>query len=47
MKIYRKIRTVFLNLNNKIIRGINFSKTRKKFVKVLVTTIRLTDRSNT
>lgn len=43
MKIYRKIRTVLLNFNNKMIRGINFGERSKKFLKLQVSTIRLND----
>lgn len=47
MKNYRKISSVFLNFNSKIIRAKNFGKTRKKFLKDQVSTIRLNDRSQT
>ena len=42
-----KIRTVFLNFNDTIIRGINFDKSSKKFVEVPFSTIHLNDSSNT
>ena len=45
MKNYRKISSAFLNFNSKIIREKNFGKTRKKFLKDQVSTIRLNDRS--
>ena len=43
MKIYRKIRTVLLNFNNKMIREMNFGERSKKFLKLQVSTIRLND----
>ena len=47
IKVIRKINVVFLNFNNKVIRGISFCKQNKKFVKVQYSTIRLYNRTNT
>ena len=46
MKMCRRIRTMLLNFNNKIICRENFGKITK-LVKVLVSIIHLNDRSNT
>ena len=40
MNIYKEIRVVFSNFNNKLIRGANFGKKSKKFIKLQVSTIR-------